>query len=95
MIFADLRFYAELNNYLAPERRQRAFPYGCVRRATVRNVIEALGVPRAAVALILANGVPVDFAYPVQNGDRISVYPRFATLEVTPMGQCNAGASLR
>ena len=95
MTFADLRFYGELNDFLALEWRQRTFPYACARQATVRNVIDALGIPRAAVALILANGVAVDFGYRIQNGDRISVYPRFATLEVTPMDQCNSGTSRR
>ena len=95
MTLAELRFYAELNDFLAPEWRKRAFPYACARQSTVRNVIQALGVPRAAVALILANGIAVDFGYRVKNGDRISVYPRFATLDVTPMGRCNAGASRR
>ena len=93
MTLADLRFYGGLNDFLAPEWRQRTFPYACARQATVRNVIDVLGIPRAAVALIVANGVAVDFGYPIRNGDRISVYPRFATLDVTPMGQCNAGAS--
>ena len=95
MTLAQLRFYAELNDFLAPEWRQCAFPYACARHATVRNVVEALGVPHTAVALILANGLPEDFDYPVQNGDRISVYPRFATLDVTPVRQCNSGASRR
>ncbi len=95
MTLAELRFYAELNDFLAPEWRKRAFPYACTRQATVRNLIDALGVPRAAVALVLANGIAVDFGYRVQNGDRISVYPRFATLDVTPMRQRHSGASRR
>ncbi len=33
-----------------------------------------MGVPHTEVDLILLNGTPVDFSYPVRDGDRISVY---------------------
>lgn len=85
MTVAELRFYEELNDFLVPERRKRAFPYACARRATVKNVIEALGVPHTEVDLILVNGESVDFTCLVRDGDRISVYPQFETLDVTPL----------
>ena len=53
--------------------------------ATVKQAIEALGVPHAKVEVILANGESVDFSYVVQEGDRISVYPVFESLDVTPV----------
>jgi uncharacterized protein with PIN domain/sulfur carrier protein ThiS len=82
---ASLRFYEELNDFLAPPRRKRTFAYRCGRGATVKHVIEALGVPHTEVELILANGDPVDFSYVVREGDRISVYPVFEALDVTPV----------
>ena len=85
MTVAELRFYEELNDFLVPERRKHAFPYACARWATVKNVIEALGVPHTEVELILVNGESVDFTYLVLNGDRISVYPQFEALDVTPL----------
>jgi hypothetical protein len=85
MATAELRFYEELNDFLPPERRRRPFAHVCARRATVKNVIEALGVPHTEVELILANGESVDFNYLVRNGDRIAVYPQFETFDVTPL----------
>ena len=73
MVTATFRFYEELNDFLAPERRKQEFSAPCARAATVKHMIEALGVPHTEVELILADG------------DRISVYPKFEALDVTPL----------
>ncbi len=52
-------------------------------------MIESIGVPHTEVDLILANGQPQSFSYPVQAGDRIAVYPAFTTLRL------NRAVSLR
>ncbi len=80
---AHFRFYAELNDFLPPGRRNVAFTRPFELSASVKDMIEALGVPHPEIALILVNGRPVDFAWPVQDGDRISVYPPWRTIEVT------------
>jgi hypothetical protein len=79
------RFYAELNDFLPPAKRQKTFPYVFELSASVKDVIEALGVPHTEVDLILANGQSVDFAYPIQDGDHISVYPVFETIDISPL----------
>lgn len=76
MVTAQFRFYEELNDFLAPERRGQEFGYRCARAATVKNAIEALGVPHTEAGLILVNGKPVGFSYIVHESDRVSVYPR-------------------
>lgn len=48
-------------------------------------MIEACGVPHTEVDLILANSRSVDFSYVVQDGDRISVFPRFESLDISPI----------
>jgi uncharacterized protein with PIN domain len=75
------RFYEELNDFLPPARRKRDFavPYN---RASVKDMIESVGVPHTEVDLILANGVSVDFSYLVRPGDRISVYPEFESFDI-------------
>ncbi len=47
-------------------------------------MIVALGVPRAEVDLILVNGPSVDISCVVQEGDYISVLPRFESLDSAP-----------
>jgi uncharacterized protein with PIN domain len=81
----SFRFYAELNDFLPPARRGVAFPHRFDIPAAVKDLIEAAGVPHPEVDLILANGESVDFGYRVQDGDRISVYPVFETLDITPI----------
>lgn len=80
-----VRFYAELSDFLPPDRRQVTFAHSVPERAAVKDVIEALGVPHTEVDLILANGESVDFSYQVRDGDRISVYPVFESLDITPL----------
>ena len=61
MTTATFRFYEELNDFLAPERRGHAFACRCARAATTKHMIEALGVPHTEVELILLNGASVGF----------------------------------
>jgi uncharacterized protein with PIN domain len=82
---AFVRFYAQLNDFLPPWRRRRTTPCSFVVSGSVKDMIESLGVPHTEVDVILANGEPVDFSYRVQNGDKISVYPVFQSLEISPL----------
>jgi len=81
----QLRFYEELNDFLPPHRRKVTFTHALTRRTSVKDLIESFGVPHTEVELILANGRSVDFSYIVQAGDRISVYPMFESLDVSPL----------
>jgi uncharacterized protein with PIN domain len=85
MARVQLRFYEELNDFLAPRLRKIAFSHAFDRRTSVKDMIESFGVPHTEVDIILVNGQSVDFSYIVQNGDRISVYPVFESLDVSPL----------
>ncbi len=85
MVTATFRFYEELNDFLAPDRRKREFSVSCARRATTKHMIEALGVPHTEVELILVNGESVGFDRILEEGDRVAVYPRFEAMDVTPL----------
>lgn len=85
MVTANFRFYEELNDFLAPGRRGMAFESPCAQAATVKHMIEALGVPHTEVELVLVNGESVAFGYLLQDGDRVAVYPKFETFDVTPL----------
>ena len=80
-----LRFYAELNDFLPPAVRGTDIEHEFERRASIKDVIEAFGVPHTEVEVILVNGRAVDFSYIVQGGDRISVYPMFESVDVSPL----------
>lgn len=85
MKHAFFRFYAELNDFLPPEARGCTLPYAFQGEPTVKEAVEALGVPHVEVELIVVNGESVDFAYRLQDGDRVAVYPVFESLDVSPV----------
>ena len=82
---ASFRFYEELNDFLAVDRRKRTFEYLFNGKPAIKDSIEALGVPHSEVDLILANGESVGFQYRLQDGDRIAVYPVFEALDISPI----------
>ncbi len=77
------RFYSELNDFLPARSRQVEILRAYEGRASVKDMIEAQGVPHTEVDLILVNGESVDFSYLVQPEDRISVYPVFESIDVS------------
>src|SRR5690606_30703289 len=81
----ELRLYAELQDFLPADRRG-----GPVRRPhrphqTVKDLIEAVGVPHSEVELVVVEGEVVDFSHRPAAGDRIAVYPAFRRLDLGPL----------
>lgn len=70
-----LRFYGELNIFLSPQRRKRVFSYSVKGHPSVKDTLEALGVPHTEIDCILINGKSVDWSYHIKGGERIFVYP--------------------
>lgn len=89
---AELRFYAELRDFLADTdgRVRRRFDVS----PSVKDLIESSGVPHTEVDLVLVNGEPVDFAHRIHDGDRVSVYPVFESFEIESVTRVRS-ASLR
>jgi uncharacterized protein with PIN domain len=79
----QIRFYEELNDFLPAARKKVWFSHLFENNPAIKDLIEALGVPHTEVDLILVNGNSVDFTYQVQNGDEISVYPVFESLDIS------------
>lgn len=79
----SFRFYDELNDFLPKEKRKKTFSYNFRYNQSVKDAIEALGIPHAEVDLILVNGNSVDFSYVLKNGDYVSVYPVFESLDIS------------
>jgi uncharacterized protein len=79
---AWLRLYAELNDFLPPRTRQQPLAHSFAGRTSVKDAIEAQGVPHTEIDLILVNGQSVDFSYLLDDGDRVSVYPVFEAFDV-------------
>jgi uncharacterized protein with PIN domain len=79
------RFYAQLNDFLPPSRRGRRFEHRLTTPASVKDTIEAVGVPHPEVDLILVNGDAADFARRVEGDDDVAVFPRFRSIALDAM----------
>ena len=80
-----VRFYAQLRDFLPPSAKIHGWAYEFAVHGSVKDMIESCGVPHTEVDLILADGQPVDFDHRLQDGERISVYPAFRSLNVSPV----------
>jgi uncharacterized protein with PIN domain len=85
MNLAWFRFYEELNEFLPLEKRKQLFTYSFNGNPTVKDAIEAMGVPHVEVDLILVNSQSVNFSFKLRNADSVSVYPVFESFDITPV----------
>jgi len=82
---AEFRFYAELNDFLPGDRRQKSFAYVFSGNPSIKDAIEAIGVPHTAVDVLLVNGDSVGFNHRLHPGDRVAVYPVFESFDISPL----------
>ena len=83
-----IRCYAELNDFLTLSRRWRTFRLGFNQPGAVKDTIESIGIPHTEVDMVLINGEASGFDHIVHDNDRISVYPRFRTLDISNVSHC-------
>jgi uncharacterized protein with PIN domain len=82
---AQFRFYEELNDFLPEARRKRTFEIEIDRARSVKDAIESVGVPHTEIDLVVVDGKSVDFAHLLRGGERVSVYPMFESLDISPI----------
>jgi uncharacterized protein len=75
MTHVTFRFYGPLNDFLPVPRRHQRLTHSIPGAASVKDAIEALGIPHPEVDVLLVNGQPRDFTYRLADGDDVSVYP--------------------
>ncbi len=82
---ARFRLYEELNDFLPTSKRKTTFPYAFAGSPSVKDALEAIGVPHVEIDLIIVNGESVGFDYKLRDGDRVAVYPTFESLDISPV----------
>lgn len=82
MAKGTFRFYEELNDFLPKHRKKVDFEAEINGRTSIKEIIEEFGVPPTKVDLVLINGESVDFNCVIKDGDRVSVYPVFESLNI-------------
>ncbi|WP_067888321.1 Mut7-C RNAse domain-containing protein [Nocardia vaccinii] len=78
----ELRVYAELNDFVPSAARYAAQSRPIRPHQTVKDIVEAAGIPHTEIDLMLVNGESVDFGHHPRPGDRLSAYPVFETLDI-------------
>lgn len=72
---AYFHFHRELRDFFAEPGEALSVQYGFDGKPSVKDAIEAVGVPHTEVDTIVVNGSSVGFGYHLTDGDAVSVYP--------------------
>jgi uncharacterized protein len=83
--FVEVRAYAELNDFLPALQRGQAVTRPIRPHQTVKDVIEAMGIPHTEIEVVLVDGESVDFAHRPPAGARVAVYPVFEAFDVSEL----------
>jgi len=81
----EFRFYEELNDFLPESRRKCSFMHKYEGACSVKDAIEAVGVPHVEVDLIIIDGKSVDFSCRLTGGEHVTVYPVFESFDISPI----------
>lgn len=84
---ARIRFYGDLADLAWDTDRDGEAEVIVEQRRSVKDAVESCGVPHTEVDLLLVNGSSVHFGALVGPGDRVAVYPPFASLDVDEVSQ--------
>jgi len=83
--FAEFRFYEELNDFLPADQYKTSFRTPFFGNPSVKDTIQAIGVPHTAIDLVLVDGQSVNFSHRLRGGERVAVYPVFERLDISPV----------
>jgi uncharacterized protein with PIN domain len=89
----SFRLYGRLNDFLPVARRAGRFTQPLRNVSSVKDAIEALGVPHPEVDLILINSTAADFSAHVHDGDDVSAYPAFRSIDISSLRRAGADPS--
>ena len=76
MALISFTFHDHLKKLLHHELREPvSFEHGLQRKASIKDVVESLGVPHPVIGTLTVNHREVDFDYILQDGDTVVVAP--------------------
>src|ERR1043166_8880282 len=70
-----LRFHGDLQFFLKSSHEKGVVQRTLSEKSSVKDVIEACGVPHTEVDLILLNQRPINFSFQVTTSEQINVFP--------------------
>jgi hypothetical protein len=75
MRIAQLQFFGELNDLLPPGKRNTPFHEQIDDHASLKHVIESLGIPHTEIGAVELDGRPADLAARVPDQSQVDIYP--------------------
>lgn len=81
---ALFEFHNELKDFLPDYAKGVPVRYEFDGKPSIKDSIEAIGIPHTEVDLITVNGKSVGFDYHLKDGDRAAVYPVSHSVDISP-----------
>ncbi|MCS5422541.1 MULTISPECIES: Mut7-C RNAse domain-containing protein [Psychrilyobacter] len=77
----NIKFYDSLNKLLKKDKRGKKLSLELKLRQSVKDLIEAQGIPHTEVGMIIIDGKKEEFSFILKDGQEIEVYPAFNHVE--------------
>ncbi|HEX2959355.1 MAG TPA: Mut7-C RNAse domain-containing protein [Chitinispirillaceae bacterium] len=81
---AIFTFTESLNDFFPPKKQKENTQYLFGGNPSIKDAIEAQGVPHTEVDLITVNDISVGFDYHLKDSDRVGVFPMSENCDITP-----------
>ena len=65
------------------DKIKKFFDHEFTGNPSIKDLLEAIGVPHSEIDLILVNGESVGFDYKMRGGEKVSVYPVFESFDIS------------
>ena len=72
---ARFRFYGQLNDFMPPARKGKFFSHTVKGGPSVKDTVEALGVPHTEIDALFAGDKNIRFSYQLKDGEKITAFP--------------------
>ncbi len=80
-----IRVYAQLNDFLPREKRQREFEATFKSPINVQEILLALGLPLSEVYWVSVNGRETPFSHFPKENDRIAIFPEWVNIPLSDL----------
>ncbi len=82
MITLYVRLYEELNRVLPEEEHKKTITRTLAQSSNLKDLLDILGLQQEDIDLALVNSHSVPFDRELRDGDLVSLYPEFETLNI-------------
>jgi len=77
----NIKFYSSLNKLIKKGRKDKELSLELKLRQSVKDLIEAQGIPHTEVGLIIIDGKREEPSYILKDGQKVEVYPAFSDIK--------------